>query len=140
MAQSVTKYLCFEQIFIHCVEYIFTIVFVSLIDQYDRPNIMACETESEVDFLLESFVLTDEQEAVLQHRIIIWRNAMADDIEQGNDFDDLMTSRTDNVQQENVFDDLVANWTKEQRSRFIADWTMSQRLRINAREMMTISP
>ena len=86
--------------------------------------IKACETESELDFLQESFVLTDEQkEAVLQQRIIIWTNAMADDIEQGNAFDRLMASRTENVQQETVFDDLMANWTEEQRFRFIADWT-----------------
>ena len=62
--------------------------------------IKACETESELDFLQESFVLTDEQkEAVLQQRIIIWTNAMADDIEQGNAFDGLMASRTENAQQ-----------------------------------------
>ena len=84
--------------------------------------IKACETESELDFLQESFVLTDEQkEAVLQQRIIIWTNAMADDIEHGNAFDGLVASRTENVQQETVFDDLMANWTEEQRSRFIAD-------------------
>ena len=65
--------------------------------------IKACETESELDFLQESFVLTDEQkEAVLQQRIIIWANAMADDIEQVNIFDGLMASRTENVQQETV--------------------------------------
>ena len=53
--------------------------------------IKACETESELDFLQKSFVLTDERkEAVLQQRIIIWTNAMADDIEQGNVFDGLM--------------------------------------------------
>ena len=50
--------------------------------------IKACETESELDFLQESFVLTNEQkEAVLQQRITIWTNAMADDIEEGNVFD-----------------------------------------------------
>ena len=86
--------------------------------------IKACETESELDFLQESLVLTNEQkEAVLQQRITIWTNAMADDIEQGNVFDGLMTNRTENVQQGTVFGDLMANWTEEQRSRFIADWT-----------------
>ena len=43
--------------------------------------INACETESELDFLQESFVLTDEQkETVLQQGIIIWTNAIADNI------------------------------------------------------------
>jgi hypothetical protein len=47
--------------------------------------IKACETESELDFLQESFMLTDEQkEAVLQQRIIFWTNAMAEDIEREN--------------------------------------------------------
>jgi hypothetical protein len=37
--------------------------------------IKACEAESELDFLQESFVLTDEQkEAVLQQRIVFWTN------------------------------------------------------------------
>ena len=52
----------------------------------------------------------------------IWTNAMADDIEQRNAFDELMASRTENVQQENVFDDLMAKWTEKQRSRFVDDW------------------
>ena len=85
--------------------------------------IKACETESELDFLQESFVLTDEQkEAVLQQRIIIWTNAMAEDIQQGNDFNDLVANRMEDIQQEHVFDDLMANWTETQRCRFIADW------------------
>jgi hypothetical protein len=47
--------------------------------------IKAYETESELDFLQESFVLTEEQkEAVLQQRIIFWTNAMAEDIEREN--------------------------------------------------------
>ena len=58
--------------------------------------IKTCETESELDFLQESFVLTDEQKkAVLQQIIIIWTNAMADDIEHENAFDGLMASRTE---------------------------------------------
>ena len=47
--------------------------------------IKACEAESELDFLQESFIfmLTDEQkEVVLQQRIIFWTNAMAEDIER----------------------------------------------------------
>lgn len=68
--------------------------------------IKAYETESELDFLQESFVLTDEKkEAIFRQRIVFWIKAMADDIEQGNDFDDL-----------------TATWTEERRSRFIADW------------------
>ena len=91
--------------------------------------IKACETESELDFLQESFVLTDEQkEKVLQQRIIIWTNAIADNMEHGNAFDGLMASRTENIQQETVFDDLMANWTEEQRSKFIADWTNDEGL------------
>ena len=91
--------------------------------------IKACETESELDFLQESFVLTSEQkEAVLQQRIIIWTNAIADNMEHGNAFDGLMASRTENIQQETVFDDLMANWTEEQRSKFIADWTNDEGL------------
>ncbi|CAB4038054.1 Hypothetical predicted protein [Paramuricea clavata] len=47
--------------------------------------IKACEAESELDFLQDSFMLTDEQkEAVLQQRIIFWTNAMAEDIEREN--------------------------------------------------------
>ena len=39
--------------------------------------IKACEAESELDFLQESFALTEEQkEAVLQQRIIFLTNAM----------------------------------------------------------------
>ena len=91
--------------------------------------IKACETESKLDFLQESFGLTNEQKkAVLQQRITIWTNAMADDIEEGNVFDGLMASRTENVQQGTVFGDLMANWTEEQRSRFIADWTNDEGL------------
>ena len=91
--------------------------------------IKACETESELDFLQESFVLTDEQkETDLQQRIIIWTNAIADNIGHGNAFDGLMASRTENIQQETVFNDLMANWTEEQRSKFIADWTNDEGL------------
>ena len=47
--------------------------------------IKACETESELDFLQESFVLTDEQkEAFLQQRMIFWTNAIAEDIARAN--------------------------------------------------------
>jgi hypothetical protein len=47
--------------------------------------IKACEAESELDFLQESFALTEEQkEAVLQQRTIFWTNAMAEDIERAN--------------------------------------------------------
>ena len=57
--------------------------------------IKACKTESELDFLQKTLVLTDEQKkTVLQWRIIFWTNAMADDIEQGNAFDDLTGSKT----------------------------------------------
>ena len=91
--------------------------------------IKACETESELDFLQESFILTNEQkEAVLQQRITIWTNVMADDIEQGNVFDGLTASRMENVQQGTVFGDLMANWTEEQRCRFIVDWTNDEGL------------
>ena len=91
--------------------------------------IKACKTESELDFLQESFILTDEQkDAILQQKIIIWTNALADDIEQGNDFEDLMINRTENVQQENVFDDLMANWMEEQHCRFIVDWNNDEGL------------
>ena len=85
--------------------------------------IKACETESELDFLQESFILTSEQkEAVLQRRIVFWTNAMAEDIQHGNDFNDLVANRMEDIQQEHVFDDLMANWTETQRCRFIADW------------------
>ena len=91
--------------------------------------IKACETESELDFLQESFVLTDKQKkTVLQQRIIIWTNVIADNMEHGNAYDGLMVSRTENIQQETVFDDLMANWTEEQRSKFIADWTNDEGL------------
>ena len=126
--------------------------------------IKACESESGLDFLQESFILTDEQkDAILQQRIVFWTNAMAEDIEQGNDFNDFVANRMEDIQQEHVFDDLMANWTETQRCRFIAVWDnneglltltanhkkvrersdrtrMSWRLRINAKKMMTTSP
>ena len=71
--------------------------------------IKACETESELDFLQESFVLTDEQkEAVLQERIIFWTNAMAEDIERENPV--------------GVVDGFMDNWTEDQRRLFNEDW------------------
>ncbi|CAB3993267.1 Hypothetical predicted protein [Paramuricea clavata] len=71
--------------------------------------IKACEAESELDFLQESFVLTDEQkEAVLQQRIIFWTNAMAEDIERENPV--------------GVDPDMMANWTEDQRRLFNEDW------------------
>ena len=77
--------------------------------------IKACEAESELDFLRESFALTEEQkEAVLQQRIIFWTNAMAEDIERENPV--------------GVDPDMMANWTDEQRSQFIADWANDEGL------------
>jgi hypothetical protein len=71
--------------------------------------IKACETESELDFLQESFMLTDEQkEAVLQQRIIFWTNAMAEDIERENPV--------------GVVDGFMDNWTEDQRRLFNEDW------------------
>jgi uncharacterized protein YeaC (DUF1315 family) len=71
--------------------------------------IKACETESEHDFLQESFMLADEQkEAALQQRIIFWTNAMAEDIEQENPV--------------GVDPDMMANWTEDQRRLFNEDW------------------
>ena len=41
----------------------------------------ACETESELSILQESFLITDEyKKAVLQQRVAFWTNAMAEDI------------------------------------------------------------
>ena len=90
--------------------------------------IKACKSESKLDFLQESFILTDEQDAILQQRIVFWTNAMAEDIKQGNDFNDLVANRMEDIQQEHVFDDLMANWTEMQRCRFIADWTNDEGL------------
>jgi hypothetical protein len=71
--------------------------------------IKACETESELDFLQESFMLTDEQkEAVLQQRIIFWTNAMAEDIARENPV--------------GVVDGFMDNWTDDQRRLFNEDW------------------
>ena len=68
----------------------------------------ACETESELDFLQESFVLTDEQkEAVLQQRIIFWTNAMAEDNARENPV--------------GVVDGFMDNWTEDQRRQFNED-------------------
>ena len=65
--------------------------------------IKACETESELDFLQESFVLTEGQkEAVLQQRIIFWTNAIAEDIARENPV--------------GVDPDMMANWTDDQRT------------------------
>jgi hypothetical protein len=70
---------------------------------------VSCEAESELDFLQESFVLTEEQkEAVLQQRIIFWTNAMAEDIARENPV--------------GVVHGFMDNWTEYQRSQFIADW------------------
>ncbi|CAB4006373.1 Hypothetical predicted protein [Paramuricea clavata] len=72
--------------------------------------IKACEAESELDFLQESFVLTDEQkEAVLQQRIIFWTNAMAEDIERENPV-------------AGVVDGFMYNWTEDQRRLFNEDY------------------
>ena len=85
--------------------------------------IKACESESELDFLQESFILTDEQkDAILQKRIVFWTNAIAEDIQQGDNFNNFVANRMEGIQQEHVFDDLMANWTETQRCRFIADW------------------
>jgi hypothetical protein len=71
--------------------------------------IKACETESELDFLQESFVLTEEQkEAVLQQRIIFSTNAMAEDIARENPV--------------GVVDGFMDNWTDDQRRLFNEDW------------------
>ncbi|CAB3992512.1 Hypothetical predicted protein [Paramuricea clavata] len=71
--------------------------------------IKACEAESELDFLQESFVLTDEQkEAVHQQRIIFWTNAMAEDIERENPV--------------GVVDGFMDNWTEDQRRLFNEVW------------------
>ena len=84
--------------------------------------IKACETESELDFLQESFILTDEQkDAILQQRIVFWTNAIVENIQQGDDFNNFVANRMEDIQQEHVFDDLMANWTETQRCRFIAD-------------------
>jgi hypothetical protein len=65
--------------------------------------IKACEAESELDFLQESFMLTDEQkEAVLQQRIIFWTNAMAEDIERENPV--------------GVVHGFMDNWTEDQQA------------------------
>jgi hypothetical protein len=71
--------------------------------------IKACEAESELDFLQEPFILTDEQkEAVLQQRIIFWTNAMAEDIARENP--------------SGVVDGFMDNWTDDQRRLFNEDW------------------
>jgi hypothetical protein len=71
--------------------------------------IKAFEDESELDFLQESFMLTDEQkEAVLQQRIFFWTNAMAEDIERENPV--------------GVVDGFMYNWTEGQRRLFNEDW------------------
>ena len=81
--------------------------------------IKACESESELDFLQESFILTDEQkDAILQKRIV----------QQGDDFNTFVANRMEDIQQEHVFDDLMANWTETQRCRFIADWDNNEGL------------
>ena len=61
-------------------------------------------------------------DAIHQQRIVFRTNAMADDIEEKNHFDDLMANRTECVQQEHVFDDPMANWTEEKWCGFTAAW------------------
>ena len=71
--------------------------------------IRACETESELDFLQESLVLTEEQkEAIFQQRIIFWTNAMAEDIARENPV--------------GIVDGFMDNWTEDQRRQFNEDW------------------
>ena len=45
--------------------------------------ITSCETEIALEFLEECFVFTEEEKrAVLQQKIILWTNAMAEDLER----------------------------------------------------------
>ncbi|CAB4032171.1 Hypothetical predicted protein [Paramuricea clavata] len=77
--------------------------------------IKSCEAESELDFLMESFMLTDDQkEAVLQQRIIFWTNAMAEDIERKNPV--------------GVVYGFMDNWTEYQRRQFNEDWAKDEGL------------
>jgi hypothetical protein len=77
--------------------------------------IKACKTESELNLLQKSFMLTDDQqEAVLQQRIIFWTNAMADDIERENP--------------DGVVDGFMDNWTEDQRRQFNEDWANDEGL------------
>jgi hypothetical protein len=66
--------------------------------------IKSCESESALDFLEQSFVLTEEKKrVVLQQKIMLWTNAMAEDIQQ-----EIETPV-------GVVPGLIANWTDEEK-------------------------
>ena len=73
--------------------------------------IKACESESALEFLEESFVLTEEQKrTALQQRIVFWTNAMADELQRETETPS------------DVVPDLMTNWTDEERRQFNIDW------------------
>ena len=72
--------------------------------------IKACESESALEFLEESFVLTEEQKrTALQQRIVFWTNAMADELQRETETPS------------DVVPDLMTNWTDEERRQFNID-------------------
>ena len=73
--------------------------------------IKSCESESALEFLEQSFVLTEEQKRVVfQQKIMFWTNAMAEDIQQ-----EIETPV-------GVVPGLMANWTEEEKRQFNKDW------------------
>ena len=73
--------------------------------------IKTCENESALEFLEESFVLTEEQNrAVLQQKIIFWTNALADELQRETETPS------------DVAPDLMTSWTDEKRRHFNIDW------------------
>ena len=73
--------------------------------------IKACESESALEFLEESFVLTEEQKrTALQQRIVFWTNAMAYELQRETETPS------------DVVSDLMTNWTDKERRQFNIDW------------------
>ncbi|CAB4018411.1 Hypothetical predicted protein [Paramuricea clavata] len=73
--------------------------------------IKSCESESALEFLEQSLVLTEEQKRlVLQQKIMFWTNAMAEVIQQEIEMP------------VGVVPGLMANWTDEEKRQFNEDW------------------
>ena len=73
--------------------------------------IKSCENEGALQFLEQSFVLTEEEKrAVLQRKIIFWTNAMTEDL--------CRETRTP----AGVVEDLMDNWSSEEKRQFNEDW------------------
>ena len=85
---------------------------IPLYFQIDMMDLIkSCEIEGALQFLEQSFVLTEEKKrAVLQQKIMFWTNAMTEDLcrETGTPA--------------GVVEDLMDNWSSEEKRQFNEDW------------------